>query len=159
LQERSRFLLLAALLALAASGFLSLAAQSTRFPYALDYGDAMILDEAWLIAQGQNIYPPSPASPPYLIPSYPPLFMAIQAPMTRWFGLSFWYGRLIAELSAIATAVCAGLVASRFAGRRAGVLAALAVIAVPFFNRWAHTVRVDMLAVACAWGAVAALVS
>ena len=52
----------------------------------------MILDEARPIAQGQNIYPPSPASPPYLIPSYPPLFMAIQAPMTRWFGLSFWYG-------------------------------------------------------------------
>ena len=158
MQERSRFLLLAALLALASSGFFSFAAQSTRFPYALDYGEGMILDEAWLIAQGQNIYPPSPAAPPYLIPSYPPLFMAIQAPMTRWFGLSFWYGRLIAELSAIAAAVCAGLVASRFAGRRAGVLAALTVIAVPFLNRWAHTVRVDMLAVACAWGAVAALV-
>ena len=86
MQERSRFLLLAALLALASSGFFSFAAQRTRFPYALDYGDGMILDEAWLIAQGQNIYPPSPASPPYLIPSYPPLFMAIQAPMTRWFG-------------------------------------------------------------------------
>lgn len=158
MQERSRFLLLAALLALAATGFFSFAVQSPRFPYAIDYGDGMILDQAWLIAEGQNIYPPSPSSPPYLIPSYPPLFMALQAPMTRWFGLSFWYGRLIAELSAIVTAVCAGLVAAHFAGQRAGLLAGLTVIAIPFFNRWAHTVRVDMLAVACAWGAIAALI-
>lgn len=118
----------------------------------------MILDQAWLIAEGHNIYPSSPSSPPYLIPSYPPLFMALQAPLTRWFGLSFWYGRLIGELCAIAAALCAGLVAAHFAGPRAGVLAGLTLIAIPFFNGWAHTVRVDLPAVACAWGAIAALI-
>jgi hypothetical protein len=158
LQERSRFLLLAALLALAATGFLSFAVQSPQFPYAIDYGEGMILDQASLIAEGQNIYRPSPSSPPYLIPSYPPLFMAVQAPMTRWFGLAFWYGRLIAELSAIVTAVCAGLVAAHFAGPRAGVLAGLTVIAIPFVSGWAQTVRVDLPAVAAAWGAIAALI-
>ncbi len=131
--------------------------QSPRFPYALDYGDGMILDQAWLIAEGRNIYSPAPASPPYLIPSYPPLFMAIQAPLTRWFGLSFLYGRLISELSAVATAVFVGLVAAQFAGRRAGALAGLTLLAIPFFNGWAHAVRVDMFAIALAWGAMAAI--
>lgn len=157
MSQRRSFLLLAGLLAVAASGFLSFAAQSPRFPYALDYGEGVILDAAWRLAEGRNIYPRSLESPPYVISSYPPLFMSLQAPMTAWFGPAYWYGRAIAQLSAVAAALFAGLVAAHFAGRRPGIIAALTLLAVPFYARWAQLNRVDLPALACAWGALASL--
>ena len=152
-----RFGLLAALLAAAAAGFVSLAVQAPRFPYALDYGEGMLLDAAWRLAAGENIYPRSPVTPPYLVLSYPPLFMAALAPMTEWFGPAYWYGRVFTALCTAATAIALGFVAAQFSRRRAGVVTGLTFVAIPFVARWAPLVRVDTPALACAWAALAAV--
>src|SRR5512134_2192992 len=85
-------LLLAARLGIGLFEYARLAGAALDFPFPLDYGEGPMLDQTLRLAQFENIYRDSFASPPYTVSNYPPLFQLIQVPFARIVGPAFWYG-------------------------------------------------------------------
>src|SRR5688572_18487269 len=95
-----------------------LARAALAFPFPLDYGEGPMLDQSLRLADFENIYRNSFASPPYTVSNYPPLFQLIQVPLAWIVGPAFWYGRLISILSALSTAGLIGLILHALTGDR-----------------------------------------
>lgn len=160
----STIILAIALLALAASityslvTYAGLAASALTFRYPLDYGEGPLLDQTLRLADGENIYRTNISAPPYTISNYPPVFLLLQAPFSRIFGPAFWYGRLISIISALVTAACISLTLYQLAGNKiSAVISGLLFISFPYIQYWTNLNRIDSLALALSWAALAVL--
>jgi hypothetical protein len=120
---------------------------SIAFPYPLDYGEGPLLDQAIGLARFENIYRPDLSTPPFTIANYPPLFPVVQAPFVAIFGPAFWYGRAIATLSVVASALFIGLTLHTLTRDPiAAVTGGLTLLAFPYIVHWSSFNRVDSLA-------------
>jgi hypothetical protein len=152
-------LLLAARLGIALFEYARLALAALAFPFPLDYSEGPILDQTLRLAQFENIYRNSFASPPYTVSNYPPLFQLIQVPLAWITGPAFWYGRLISILSAVTAAVLIGLILNTLTRDRiAAGIGGLTLLAFPYLLQGSVLNRVDALALALSLGGLYATV-
>jgi len=152
-------LLLVARLGTALFEYAQLAGIALAFPFPLDYGEGPILDQTLRLAQFENIYRNSFASPPYTVSIYPPLFQLIQVPFAWISGPAFWYGRLISILSAVGAAGLIGLILHTLTGDRiAAAIGGLTLVAFPYLLQGSVLNRVDALALALSLGGLYATV-
>ena len=142
-------LLLLARLGIALFEYSQLARAALTFPFPLDYGEGPMLDQTLRLAQFENIYRNSFASPPYTVSNYPPLFQLIQVPLSWIVGPAFWYGRLISILSAVTAAGLIGLILYTVTRDRiAAAIAGLTLLTFPYLLQGSVLNRVDTLALA-----------
>jgi hypothetical protein len=136
-----------------------LARAALAFPFPLDYCEGPMLDQTLRLAQFENIYRNSFASPPYTVSNYPPLFQLIQVPLTWIVGPAFWYGRLISILSAVSAAALIGLILYTLTGDSiASAIGGLTLLAFPYLLQGSVLNRVDGLALALSLGGLYATV-
>lgn len=118
------------------------------FPYAVDYGEGPLLDQAARIIAGERLYKPDLDRPPYVITNYPPLYpalMAVGSSVSGWPLLMV--GRIISLLATLLSGLIIGLLAHRLTGSSpAGLLAAAFFLCNPIVLYWGPLARVDMLA-------------
>jgi hypothetical protein len=146
-------LLLLARLGIAVFEYARLARTALAFPFPLDYGEGPMLDQTLRLAQFENIYRNSFASPPYTVSMYPPLFQLIQVPLAWTVGPAFWYGRLISILSAVSAAALIGLILNTLTGDRiAAAIGGLTFLAFPYLLQGSVLNRVDALALTLSLG-------
>ncbi len=146
-------------LALGAGVFAGEGLKVLSFPYALDYGEAPLLDQTLRLAHGQNIYRADLHLPPYTIANYPPLYMLVQVPLAWLFSPAFWYGRLLSWLAMIGAALFVGLILRRLTGDRlAALVGALTLLALPYTRYWGPLYRIDALALCLSLAALWVLV-
>ena len=69
--------------------------------FSRDDADSEILNQAWRLANGENIYR-GIDMPPFAFAAYPPVYFALVAIFLKFFGLSFYPAKLLSFLSAIA---------------------------------------------------------
>ena len=128
------------------------AIEAVKYPYPLDYGEGSVLDQTVRLANRENIYNNSFASPPYTVSNHPPLFMLLQAPLVQVFGPALWYGRVISIISLFFTATFLGLTVFHFTKDLiASLISGLLLFTIPFFFSWSVLNRVDTLALALSW--------
>lgn len=152
-------LLLVARLGISLFDYARLAGAALAFPFPLDYGEGPILDQTLRLANFENIYRDSFASPPYTVSNYPPLFQLIQVPLAWMVGPAFWYGRLISILSAVSAAGLIGLILHTLTGDRiASAIGGLTLLAFPYLLQGSVLNRVDALALALSLGGLYAAV-
>lgn len=145
LSNSARVLLV--VLALGAFVFVAEGWRVLTFPYALDYGEAPLLDQTQRLAHGQSIYRADLQLSPYTIANYPPLYMLAQAPLAWLFGPAFWYGRLLSWLAMSGAALFVGLILRTLTGDRlAALVGGLTLLALPYTRYWAPLYRIDALA-------------
>jgi hypothetical protein len=141
------------------------AALGFLYPFSLDYGEAPLVDQAMRLAEGRAIYRANLDTPPYTITNYPPLYVLAMTPFVALFGPSFWAGRLISIVSALATAwFLGGIVAAQACktqgrdtqdhDRLAARLTALLFLTFPYVAGWAKLARIDLLALALSTAAL-----
>ncbi len=151
-------LVLAVVGALAVAGavrFIALEVDQVSFPYAVNYGEGVVLDQAVRIARGPGLYGPIDTVP-YAVDNYTPLYpylASLVLPVSR---ASFFGGRAISFCACIATAVLLYILA--FTRRReraaqaslvgAGVVAAGLFLVSGEALDWGALYRVDCLGVA-----------
>jgi hypothetical protein len=151
-------LLLAARLGISLFEYARLAGAALAFPFPLDYGEGPLLDQTLRLAQFENIYRDSFASPPYTVSNYPPLFQLIQVPFAWIVGPAFWYGRLISIMSAVIAAGLIGLILNTLTGDRiAAAIGGLTMLTFPYLLGSILN-RVDALALALSLGGLYAAV-
>ena len=125
--------------------------RSLLFRYPIDYGEAATVDISMRMLRGVSIYPVDLTKPDYIISNYPPLYMALQAPLIGLFGPGFWQGRLI---SIICTWVAAYFLALTLHHHTKDVFASavtgMIFLAWPFVVMWSGLARIDCLALALA---------
>ena len=152
-------LLLAARLGISLFEYARLADAALDFPFPLDYAEGPILDQTLRLAQFENIYWDSFASPPYTVSNYPPLFQLIQVPFAWIVGPAFWYGRLISIMSAVIAAGLIGLILHALTGEWiASAIGGLTLLAFPYLVQGSVLNRVDALAFALSLGGLYATV-
>ncbi len=152
-------LLLVARLGTSLFDYARLAGAALAFPFPLDYGEGPILDQTLRLAQFENIYRDSFASPPYTVTNYPPLFQLIQVPLAWIVGPAFWYGRLISILSILIAAGLIGLILHILTRDRiAAAMGGLTLLAFPYLLQGSVLNRVDALALALSLGGLYATV-
>ncbi len=105
------------------------------FPYPLDFGEGVLLDQSLRLSKGENIY--TLAMPPYTISNYPPVFPLIQVPFAWIFGPwpvvranDFYPQRNRHGWLPVPDA------ANADTGRRASLIGALTFLAIPFVVKW-----------------------
>ena len=146
-------LLLMARLGIALFEYARLAGASLAFPFPLDYGEGPMLDQTLRLAQFENIYRNSFASPPYTVSNYPPLFQLIQVPLVWMAGPAFWYGRLISILSAVSAAGLIGLILQTLTRDWiASSIGGLTLLAFPYLLKGSVLSQVDALSLALSLG-------
>jgi hypothetical protein len=132
---------------------------SILHPYSLDYGEAPLVDQAMRLGAGQNIYRADLSAPPYTISNYPPGYVAVLAPVVRWLGPNFWFGRLVSTLSGLASALFLALIIRTLTGDRlAAAASGLLFLSIPYEVKWASYLRIDLLALAFSLAGLALLV-
>jgi hypothetical protein len=81
------------------------------------------------------------------------LFQLIQAPLAKFIGPGFWYGRLISILSAVSAAALISLILHTVTGDRiASAIGGLTLLAFPYLLQGSVLNRVDTLALALSLG-------
>lgn len=118
-----------------------------HYPYALDFGEGVVLDQSLRLARFETLYPNDFAAPPYIVSNYPPVFLLAQVIPAWLFGPAFWYGRLVSILSALFAALFVGLIVHALSGDRfAGLVSGATLLAVPCIVYWSGLDRIDSLA-------------
>ena len=148
-----RALLVGTLVAFLIPALLGLATgvAAVRFPYQLSYGEGPLLNHAYRLAQGAQIYTRDLQDYPYLVVNYPPVYIFLYASFGRLLGFSLGVGRAISFIASLVVAVSLG--ATAYALCRdlvaAGVVG-LAFLGQPYVAVWSGFARVDLLALALA---------
>ncbi len=125
------------------------------FPYPLDYGEGPILDQAVRLGRLENIYPRDLSRPPYRVSNYPPLHLALQAPLTRLAGPAYWYGRGLAAGSVLLASAGIVLVLRALGGDWiAALTGGLLLPSFPHVVDWSRLDRVDGVALALSMAAL-----
>lgn len=128
------------------------ASAAIKFPYPLEYSEGPVLDQTLRLADGENIYRTSLATPPYTISNDPPLYMLLQVPFSRDFGPAYWYGRALSLFSLVLAALFLGLTLFELTDDwPAALVAGLLLFTIPYFLNWSVLNRVDTLAFALSW--------
>jgi hypothetical protein len=115
--------------------------------HAWDDAEPEILNQAWRLAQGKEIYR-SIDEPPYLHAAYPPLYFALVAPLLKLSGLNYLPAKLLSFLSVIALGAALAALSRRWqtrAGPGWWALCLLCLLPAFFYN--SARVHVQMLAV------------
>lgn len=149
--------LLGGLLVLNALGWLLGAVPvALRYPYGIDFGEGLILNQARRLLAGEIIYGPVDQLP-YIVANYPPLFYLLNAAAAKLLPAvePLMLGRLLAIIGNL------GIMGALFAlVRRQGATAPLWLWLIPLCWlltapawRWGLVVRVDTIAIALSlWG-------
>jgi hypothetical protein len=145
----------AALALVAIARFVALEVPQLEFPYAVNYGEGVVLDQANRIATGAGLYRPL-ADPPFVIDNYTPLYPYLASLALPPGGVSFTGGRLLSFIACLVAACILGWLA--FAGRTiedaslrvlaAGVAGAGLFLGAGEVLSWGALYRVDCLGVA-----------
>jgi hypothetical protein len=80
--------------------FLAWGFVSVRSNFSWDDADPEVLNQAWRLTQGKDIYRGIDA-PPFAFAAYPPVYFALAAVLMRFTGLSFLPARLLSFLAAL----------------------------------------------------------
>ena len=129
-------------------GFLCNVGSILRFPYAVDYGEAPLLDQATRLMSRQPLYKSDYSSSPYVITNYPPLFVIFLAGVSKLTGANLLlYGRVISVMASIASAaLLAILVRSLTNNDLSAFIASGLFLGHPYVITWSSLARVDLLA-------------
>ena len=119
-----------------------------RATHAWDDADPEILNQAWRLAQGENIYR-TIDQPPYVHTAYPPLYFLIVAALLQFTGLNYLPARLVSFLSALAIGWALAKLSRVWTGKiSAGLWAALFFFLIPAVLYNTVRTHAQMLAVA-----------
>ncbi|NLD45302.1 MAG: hypothetical protein GX657_17635, partial [Chloroflexi bacterium] len=122
-----------------------------QFPYQLSYGEGPLLNHAYRLAQGAQIYTRDLEDYPYVVVNYPPIYIYLYASFGRFLGFSLGVGRAISFIASLAVAVSLGATAYALCRDRvAAGVAGLAFLGQPYVAVWSGFARVDLLALALA---------
>lgn len=122
------------------------------FPFPLEYGEGLVLDQIIHLASRVNIYRNTIATPPYTVTNSPPLYMLIQVPFDWIFGPAFWYGRIISVISLVFIAIFLSLTLYNLTKDwMASAISGLLLFSIPYFWNWSVLDRADSLALALSW--------
>ena len=117
-----------------------------RCPYALDYGEGLVLSQALRLTQGETLYNDY-THYPYVVSNYPPLFIALSAVGVKLFGVSFAFGRALAFAAMLGVAVMMAVLLRR---GRVGLVPALGapafLLSTSAVAKWSGFMRVDTTA-------------
>ena len=150
-----------ALLVLVAGCYVFSAVLALRYPFGIDYGEGIVWHQMHMIMAGKG-YGPIAGFPAIAFP-YPPFYYVATSLLAGGTGLDeLASGRLLSVVSAIATAIFIGAIASRLirpdadpAVRRTCVIVAgLLALATRPVLEWSILMRVDMLFVALSFAGV-----
>jgi hypothetical protein len=118
------------------------------FPYAVDYGEAPIMDQVERILSGKTLYRNTLDDPPYVISNYPPLFLLIYAGFYKISGLPLiMAGRFISLVSTVISAILLAHLAKSLTSNWVSALFTGGVfLGHPYLFTWSGLARVDSLA-------------
>jgi hypothetical protein len=118
------------------------------YPYGVNFGEAIMLDLAQRLIDGQAIYSTNLQNPPFFFSNYPPFYPALMAATQVVTSLPLLFlGRAISLLSALASLVLLWKIAFKATGNlMAGLLAAGLFIGHPYVITWSILARMDLLA-------------
>ncbi len=143
----------------ALSDYYQSAQTALTYPYSLDYGEGPLLDQTMRMSKFENIYRASLETAPFTISNYPPLFPLLQVPFAWLFGPALWYGRAIAILSVLLTALLICLTLHALTQDWIGPsIAGLLLVAVPYVQHWSMFNRIDELALVLSWAGIYVIV-
>ncbi|HYE97957.1 MAG TPA: glycosyltransferase family 39 protein [Planctomycetota bacterium] len=132
-------------LALYGAAFLADSIRHLAYPFAIDGGEGLVLDQARQLAAGETLYRKVDGYP-YKAAHYPPVYPVLCALPIRLWGVSLLYGRLLSLFSTLGVAgLLYAWVRKESESREAGALAALLFLASPYVSSWGIVHRVDML--------------
>lgn len=152
LSYKEKVLWLAALAGLATYvGFtIWLAVAGLLYPYQLDYGEGIMLEQARLLSQGKGIYKGLEGYP-YAFSNYPPLMQAVAALLIPYLGINYAVGRIWNVLSLGLLGLFLYYIVKRQIGDQpvgtrglAPLLASLAFLGSPYIYHWAPLFRIDL---------------
>jgi len=114
-------------------------------PYGIDFGEGYLANASLGLVLGENPYH-SINEPPWIVTSYPPLFLIINGLITAVVGLSLIPGRFLASISFVGTIAVAILLLRRLGiTRNVAILSAGALLVFPWPVNWSQIARVDTL--------------
>ena len=144
------------LVAMSIFGFLCNVGSILRFPYAVDYGEAPLMDQATRFMSHQLLYKSDYSSSPYVISNYPPLFVIFLAGVSKLTGANLLLsGRVISVMASIASAaLIAALVRLITNNNLSAFIASGLFLGHPFVYTWSPLARVDLLALFFCLGAL-----
>ena len=114
------------------------------FPYAIDYGEGILLNQAKLISQGINIYQDI-SDYPFTMAMYTPLYSLLSSLFIKFFGISFSSGRFISVASAIIIGILIYVIIKEKTNRQIALLSSLIFFGSPYIYAWTSLFRVDTL--------------
>src|ERR1700722_16216338 len=127
--------------------FVAHAVRSIRFPFPLDYGEGPLLEQARLLASGNDIYRATGGDYPFTTTNYPPVFPAMLAVGVRLFGIGFGFGRILCFAGAVALAALVGaIVLTCTRDRAASWIASAMFLASAHVEFWSRLARIDFVA-------------
>ncbi|HVB34782.1 MAG TPA: hypothetical protein VNJ52_10480 [Patescibacteria group bacterium] len=115
--------------------------------FSSNFEEGNILNAALRIVHGQTPYP-AVGGPPYVVNPYGPVFYYALAPLVKWFGVGFFWPRLLVVISGFASAFFLVLLLRR--GKAPWLVAlpfGLSYLALPLVRNWLFVLRVDLFAV------------
>lgn len=144
-----------------AARFINSAIAAIHYPFELDFGEGVVLNQTTLLMTGR-MYGPVGAEPPYVISNYPPVFHFFVGILSLLTGNMLATGRALSVLSALLSALIIGVLvwrAVRPEVRRlprglSAAMAGLSFLSVSYVASWAPLMRVDLLAESLALGGV-----
>jgi len=143
-QEKALWLVILAGLAVYLSFTAWLAIAGLLYPFQLDYGEGIMLEQARLLSQGRSIYKGLEGYP-YAFSNYPPLMQAMAALLIPYLGINYAVGRLWNVLALGLLGLLLYYLVKRQTGdRRAALLASLAFLGSPYIYHWAPLFRIDL---------------
>ncbi len=126
-------------------------------PFAVEYAEGPLLNQALLLARGDPLYR-ALDTPPYVLANYPPLYPWLVSRLLSLTGPALWPGRLLSLLATLVVYLEIFLLMRVWTPhRRAAWLAVIFFLAFPAAYVWPSLHRVDMTGLACSLGAAVLL--
>ncbi|MEM7167116.1 MAG: glycosyltransferase family 39 protein [Planctomycetota bacterium] len=115
------------------------------FPYELNYGEGVLLDQARRVTEPAGLYPPFEQAP-YVIDNYPPVYPLLVGLLPGLETAPFFTARLISLLATLVAAFMVALIVRRWSGDVAALTGAAVFLSLPQINDFAEFARIDSLA-------------
>ena len=115
-----------------------------KYPYQISYPEGFILNQAYLLSQGELIYK-GINEYPYLIVNYPPIYPFLCAIFIKLFGISFVSGRFITFLASILIVSIIYKILKRQISQNIAIISALLFVSSSYIYKCNPFFRVDML--------------
>ena len=116
-------------------------------PYGIDFGEGYLANASLELIRGHNPYH-SLDQPPWIVTSYPPLFLVLNGLLMSILGVSLIPGKFIATISLVGMIILVGAILRKLGVSLAvAILSAGVLLAFPWPVSWAQVVRVDTLGI------------